>query len=90
MLARVERIQIFEAVLVQPAHGGLEPRVEHDAIIETKEVADAVAPAEFFFVRAGGHEVHRARQIDARSFEMIVRFHVGNLNARTEKIQRHR
>jgi hypothetical protein len=51
-LARIDGIDVFQSVLMEAAHRGLEPGIEHNRIIGAEEIAHPIAPAGGFFFRA--------------------------------------
>jgi hypothetical protein len=71
VLPHVDRVDVFQTVLMQTAYGRLEPRIEHDRTVGAKEIADAVAPAVRLLLLARGDEIHRPREVDARAAEVI-------------------
>ncbi len=84
LLARIDGMDILEAVLLRATHARLEPRVEYDRTLRAEEIADAVAPAEFFLVRAGGDEIHRPGKINARAAQEILLAHGRIITRRVE------
>ena len=63
------------AVAREPANVGLDPRVEDRDAHPGEKFADARAPAELLLVRAGRHEVHGPREIDARARQQLAGLH---------------
>ena len=82
LLAGVDRVHVLEPVLLRAAHARFEPRIENDRPLRPEEVADAVAPAELFLVRARGDKIHRPGEINARAVQEILLAHGREYNAR--------
>src|SRR4029453_5942283 len=87
LLAHIDRVDVFESVLLCAAHAGLEPRIEKNATVCPQEIADPVTPAAFLFMRARSDEIHRAGKINARPPQEVVLLHRASIGRAKEKLK---